>query len=58
MRRVVAAMDKARDRIAKNATRGWPVSRNQPGTPRRKKHSIDFFDVKRILSPTAIRATV
>lgn len=58
MRRVVAAMDKARDRIEKNAKRGWPVSRNQQGNPRRKKHSIDFFDVKTILSPTAITATV
>jgi hypothetical protein len=62
MRRVIAAMDKATEKLAQEARNGWPVDRNTKGNPTRKKagqkHSVDLIEVRTVLHPTRIVATV
>lgn len=62
MRRIVAAMEKAADKIQANAEALWPVDRNRRGDETKKKHgirhSVELFDVRPVLHPTKIVVTV
>ena len=58
MRRIIADMDKAAAKLQASITEGWPVDRNQQGNPTRDDHSIDDIEVRTVLRPTAIVATV
>ena len=51
-------MEKAASKIERSARAGWPVSRNQQGNPRKKKHSVDFFDARTRLFPDRIVVSV
>ena len=62
MRRIIAAMEKATKGLEQSIREGWPVDRNTKGEPIRKSlgnpHSADLLDVRTVLHPTMIVATV
>ena len=62
MRRVIAEMEKATKGLEQSIKEGWPVDRNQRGQPTKKHpsnpHSVDLLDVRVVLHPTKIVATV
>lgn len=61
LRRVIADMQEAVEKLEAEAKVGWPVNRNTQGNPTRKKgqkHSIELFGTRMTLTGSRIIATV